>query len=54
MNEIILISSAIQIISQWEEDTSITVLRKREEENNAIKGKEDIKKEGTRTLLRES
>lgn len=45
--EIMLISKAIHIINQWEEEMIIRVLRKSDEENNAIKGKEDIKKEGT-------
>lgn len=47
IKEIILISSAIHIISQCEEEASITVLRNTDDEKRARKGKEDIKKEGT-------
>lgn len=46
-NEIILISRAIHIISQWEEEIIIRVLRNKDDENKAINGNEDIKKEGT-------
>lgn len=54
MKEIIFSSKAIQIISQWDEDKIIIVLTNKVDEKSIVKGKEDIKNEGARTLRRES